>query len=226
MYTLYFGNMNYSSWSLRPWLLLRHFAIPFEARPVQVRGSGPNDKHRSYSPNGLVPCLHVEGFEVFDTLAIAEFLAERHPGLWPADWKARARARSVSAEMHSGFAAVRNAMPMNVRMKCVGVEPEPAVAADIARIAAVWTEAREIFATDEGPWLFGAFSVADAMFAPVVWRFATYNVALPSVAAAYRDAMLAHPAMQEWERGARSEAVSMPGYDAYAERFGGLRSDP
>ncbi|MCB1955525.1 MAG: glutathione S-transferase [Rhodocyclaceae bacterium] len=223
MYALYFGNMNYSSWSLRPWILLRHFDIPFEAHRVQVRGSGPTDLHRSYSPNGLVPCLHVDGFQVFDTLAIAEFLAERHAGLWPDDWKARARARSVSAEMHSGFGALRSAMPMNVRMKCVGAELDAAVAADVARVAAVWTEARESFATGDEPWLFGAFSVADAMFAPVVWRFATYNVDLPPVAAAYRDAMLGHPAMREWEQGARAEAQSMPAYDAYASRFGGLR---
>ncbi|MCB1887323.1 MAG: glutathione S-transferase [Rhodocyclaceae bacterium] len=224
MYALYFGNMNYSSWSLRPWLLLRHFEIPFEAHRVSVCGRGPNDDHRPYSPNGLVPCLHVDGFPVFDTLAIAEFLAERHPGLWPADWKARARARSVAAEMHSGFGALRGAMPMNVRMKCKGVMPAPAVAEDITRIAAIWTEAREVFATDAEPWLFGAFSVADAMFAPVVWRFATYNVDLPPVAAAYRDAMLAHPAMREWERGAQAEREALPAYDALAAEFGGLRA--
>ena len=223
MYALYFGNMNYSSWSLRPWILLRHFDIPFEAHRVQVRGSGPTDLHRSYSPNGLVPCLHVDGFQVFDTLAIAEFLAERHAGLWPDDWKARARARSVSAEMHSGFGALRSAMPMNIKLLLKGKPPSAEVQADIDRIAEIWTQTRSEFAGDAGPYLFGAFSVADAMFAPVVMRFVTYNVALPPVAEAYRDAMLAHPAMVEWADAARAETVALPAYDAVVEAYGGAR---
>jgi glutathione S-transferase len=223
-YLLYIGDRNYSSWSLRPWLLMKHFGIAFEERVVPV-GRGPTAAHRAYSDNGLVPCLHDDGFRVWDTLAIAEYLAERHAGLWPVDPKARARARSVSAEMHSGFSAMRSAMPMNVKLKCRGATPSPEVGADIDRIATIWGDARAGFAAASGstqPWLFGDFSVADAMYAPVAWRFETYNVPLPPVAAAWRDAMLAHPAMLEWQAGALAEGVSLP-YDAAAQRWGGPR---
>ncbi|QID19331.1 glutathione S-transferase family protein [Nitrogeniibacter mangrovi] len=221
-YTLYFGNMNYSSWSLRAWLLMTHFGIPFEARQVQVSGIGPNDSHRAYSPNGLVPCLHVDGFPVWETLAIAETLAERHPGLWPADALARARARSVSAEMHAGFGALRGAMPMNIKLRLQGAPLAPEVQADVDRVVQIWCECRAQFgAGDDG--LFGGFSIADAMFAPVVWRFHTYNVPLPPAAAAYRDAMLALPAMRAWEAGALAETVSLAECDALAGRWGGVR---
>ncbi|MCB1939186.1 MAG: glutathione S-transferase [Rhodocyclaceae bacterium] len=223
MYTLYFGNKNYSSWSLRPWLLMQHFGIGFEAHQVQVSGRGAHDGHRGYSANGLVPCLHVGDFQIWDTLAIAEFLAERHPGLWPDDEFTRARARSVSCEMHSGFGALRGAMPMNIKLRLKGVPLNAEVQADVDRVAAIWTEARTDFAGDRGPWLFGDFSIADAMFAPVVWRFHTYNVALPSVAAAYRDAMLAHPAMRAWEADALAETIVLPSYDAVGEAWGGPR---
>ncbi|HQU88620.1 MAG: glutathione S-transferase family protein [Rhodocyclaceae bacterium] len=223
MYALYFGNKNYSSWSLRPWVLMKHFEIPFEEHQVQVSGKGAHAGHRGYSANGLVPCLHVDGFQVWDTLAIAEFLAERHSGLWPADPLARARARSVACEMHSGFGAVRSAMPMNIKLLLKGKPPSAEVQADIDRIAEIWTQTRSEFAGDAGPYLFGAFSVADAMFAPVVMRFVTYNVALPPVAEAYRDAMLAHPAMVEWADAARAETVALPAYDAVVEAYGGAR---
>ncbi|MCB1918084.1 MAG: glutathione S-transferase family protein [Rhodocyclaceae bacterium] len=224
MYTLYFGNCNYSSWSLRPWLLMRHFAIPFTERQVEVLGQGPNERHRGYSPNGLVPCLHVDGFEVWDTLAIAEFLAERHAGLWPGDDLARARARSISCEMHAGFTALRGAMPMNIKLRLSGAELPADVQADVDRVAEIWAGTRERFGgIAAGPYLFGAFSIADAMFAPVVWRFHAYNVALPAAAAAYRDVMLAHSGMRTWERMALAETQAFPHYDALAERFGGPR---
>jgi glutathione S-transferase len=223
-YLLYVGDRNYSSWSLRPWLLMKHFGIAFDERRVPV-GRGPTPAHLAYSDNGLVPCLHDDGFRIWDSLAIAEYLAERHPGLWPAQARARARARSISAEMHSGFPALRNAMPMNVKLKCRGAEPPADVAADIGRIVSLWTDARERFAAPSGspePWLFGPFSVADAMYAPVAWRFETYNVPLPPVAAAWRDAVLAHPAMLEWQADALAEGVALP-YDAAAQRWGGPR---
>ena len=223
MYALYFGNMNYSSWSLRPWLLMRHFDIPFEPHRVQVLGVGVHDKHRGYSANGLVPCLHVDGFQIWETLAIAEFLAERYAGLWPDDEMTRARARSVASEMHGGFGALRGAMPMNIKLRLKGKPANTQVQTDIDRVAAIWTEAREKFAGDRGPWLFGDFSIADAMFAPVVWRFNTYNVDLPPVAAAYRDAMLAHPGMREWEAGALAETDVLPDCDAIASEYGGAR---
>ena len=223
MYTLYFGNKNYSSWSLRPWLLMRHFEIAFTEHQVEVSGRGAHDGHRAYSANGLVPCLHVGDFQIWDTLAIAEFLAERHAGLWPSDEFARARARSVACEMHSGFGALRSAMPMNIKLRLKGAPLSAEVQADVDRIVAIWSESRAEFSGDRGPWLFGEFSIADAMFAPVVWRFHIYNVALPPAAAAYRDAMLAHPAMQAWAADALAESIALPTYDALAERWGGPR---
>ncbi|MEK7737790.1 MAG: glutathione S-transferase family protein [Pseudomonadota bacterium] len=222
MYQLYIGNKNYSSWSLRPWLLLRHFGIPFVERNVQVAGSGAHAGHRQYSDNGLVPCLHDGDFRVWDSLAIAEYLAERHPGLWPDDPQARARARCVSAEMHSGFAKMRQALPMNVKLRLRGRSAEPEVQANIDRIVEIWDEARSRFAGGGGPWLYGGFSIADAMFAPVVWRFHAYAVPLPETAARYRDAMLAHPEMRAWEAGALAETVALP-YDALAAEYGGKR---
>jgi len=221
-YTLYFGNMNYSSWSLRSWVLLTHFKIPFEPIKVEVSGTGPNARHRGYSPNGLVPCLHVDGFPIWDTLAIAEFLAERHKGLWPADGISRARARSVACEMHSGFGALRSAMPMNVKLRLKGAPLADEVRADVQRIGQIWTECREGFGRG-GDFLFGDFSVADAMFAPVVWRFNTYNVDLPRLAAQYRDAMLALPAMQAWESGGLAESIALAHYDGLADAWGGPR---
>ena len=229
---LFIGNKNYSSWSLRPWLLMKHFDLSFTEQLVSVAGRGPNDLHRGYSQNGLVPCLHIENdFQIWDTLAIAEFLAESFPAkhLWPADRLARARARSVSAEMHSGFGSLRSAMGMNVKMRFNGAALSPEVATDVARIDQVWTEARRQFgAHSDQPYLFGAFSVADAMFAPVIWRFHTYNVAqwaqLSDESRAYLAAMLAHPQMQAWERDALAETVALAHYDEPAlANFGGVR---
>ena len=229
---LFIGNKNYSSWSLRPWLLMKHFDLPFTEQLVSVAGRGPNDLHRGYSQNGLVPCLHIENdFQIWDTLAIAEFLAESFPAkhLWPADRLARARARSVSAEMHSGFGSLRSAMGMNVKMRFNGVALSPEVATDVTRIDQIWTEARREFGTrSDQPYLFGAFSVADAMFAPVIWRFHTYNVAqwaqLSHESRACLAAMLAHPQMQAWECDALAETVALAHYDEPAlANFGGVR---
>ena len=220
MYQLYIGNKNYSSWSLRPWLLMTHFGIAFEEKLVPLTGAGT---HTAYSSNGLVPCLHDDDFQVWDTLAIAEFLHDAHPELniWPTDKKARARARSISAEMHSGFAAMRNAMTMNIKFRLKGTTPSADVAANITRIQAIWTDARRDFAGDK-PYLFGDFSAADAMFAPVVWRFETYNVPLDAVAQDYVNTMLAHPAMQAWKVGALADE-SLAHYDVVLEQYGGVR---
>lgn len=231
MYTLYIGNKNYSSWSLRPWILMKHFGLPFTEKLVSVAGRGAGDMHRAYSANGLVPCLHVNDFQVWDTLAIAEYLAETHPQLhlWPQDALARARARSICAEMHSGFGAVRSAYGMNIKMRLKGAPPDEAIAADIQRICTIWEEARSQFAaiapgSEQGPYLFGAFSIADAMFAPVIWRFFSYNVSLPPVAQAYVNTMLAHPAMKEWEAAALQETVALAHYDdAAMSKFGPVR---
>ncbi len=223
MFDLYIGNKNYSSWSLRPWLLMKHFGIPFTEHMVSVAGREYNAALKPLAGNARVPCLHDDGFQVWESIAIAEYLAERHPQIWPADSKARARARSVSAEMHAGFGALRTAMPMNLKLKLKGKPATPAVQRDIDRIVEIWEEARTQFASGDGPWLFGDFSVADAMFAPIVWRLHVYNVPLPPVAAAYRDAMLAHPAMQEWYAAGIHETEAHAHYDRLAEDYGGAR---
>ncbi|MBS1174594.1 MAG: yfcF 1 [Burkholderiaceae bacterium] len=225
---LYIGNKNYSSWSLRPWLLMKHFDIPFTEHVVGVAGRGANDLHHGYSKNGLVPCLHIEnGFQIWDTLAIAEYLAETYPEkhLYPIDKFARARARSISAEMHSGFANLRGAMGMNIKMRLKGAEPSVEVTKDIQRVVEIWTDARCEFGQTTGkPYLFGGFSVADAMFAPVIWRFFSYNVALEGEAKAYLETMLAHPLMQAWEQSALAETVALAHYDdAALANYGGLR---
>ena len=148
---LYIGNKNYSSWSLRPWLLLKHLGIPFTEHMVSVAGRDYNPALRPIAANAKVPCLHVDGFQIWESLAIAEYLAEQYPNLWPADAMARARARSISAEMHAGFANLRKAMPMNLKFRLKGKPANEAVQRDIDRIAEIWTEARTRFATPDPP---------------------------------------------------------------------------
>lgn len=209
---LVIGNKNYSSWSLRPWLLMKVAGVDFEERVLPLYDPGSRQDVLAVSPTGKLPCL-LEGAErVWDSLAICETIAERVPGLWPEDARARAFARSISAEMHSGFTALRTRLPMNVRADLTGKQIEIDVERDIARIVSIWTECRTRFGA-EGPFLFGRFGVADAMFAPVVFRFRIYGVSLPTVAAAYRDAVLALPAMREWEAGARAETWSLPQFE-------------
>ena len=220
---LYIGNKNYSSWSLRIWLLLKHFGIPFREHWVSVAGREYNPALRPLAGNARVPVLHDEGFQVWESIAIAEYLAEQHPVMWPSDPKARARARSVSAEMHAGFANLRKAMPMNLKLRLKGKSADERAQRDIDRIVEIWTEARTEFAGTAGPYLFGAFSIADSMFAPVVFRFDIYNVPLPPVAGAYRDTMLAHPAMQEWRDAGILETEAHPHFDAVAQDYGGPR---
>jgi len=223
MFDLYIGNKNYSSWSLRPWLLMKHFGIPFREHLVSVAGRPYNAALKPIAGNARVPCLHEDGFQVWDSLAIMETLAERHPAMWPADAQARARARSICAEMHSGFTAVRTAMPMNLKLRLKGKPAEPDVQRDIDRLVEIWQDARTNFATGNGPWLFGEFSVADAMFAPVACRFDIYNVPLPPVAAAWRDAILAHPAMLAWREAGLRESEAHAHYDRLADEYGGPR---
>lgn len=223
MFDLYIGNKNYSSWSLRAWLLLKHFGIPFNEHMVSVAGRDYNPALKPLAGNARVPSLHEDSFQVWESIAIAEFLAERYPQMWPVDPQARARARSISAEMHAGFAKLRTAMPMNLKFKLKGEPATPEVQREIDRIAEIWTDARSNFATADGPYLFGTFSVADAMYAPIVWRLHIYNVALPPVAEAYRQTMLAHPAMLEWYAAALKETEAHAHYDDLADDFGGPR---
>ncbi len=211
MYTLYIGNKNYSTWSLRAWVLMKALRIPFaEKRILLYRPESP-ERLREVSPSGKVPCLHDGGQIVWDTLAIAEYLAERHPGVWPADASARAWARSAAAEMHSGFARLRDEFGMNVRLRSAR-SPSVAVAAEISRIVELWREGRERFGRD-GDFLCGAFSAADAFWCPVAFRFQSYGVALDGAAAAYCRALLALPAMQQWATDAASETERIPGLE-------------
>ena len=202
-YKLIIGNKNYSSWSLRPWILLKGFNIPFEEQCVKFNTEAFARVVPQFSPTGLVPVLIDGEVIVWDSLAIGEYLAEKHAFMWPGDTTQRAIARAFCAEMHGGFGALRNRMPMNVRRK-YPVTPEPEVAKNIARIEAIWTAARRRAKTT-GPYLFGAFSLVDAYFAPVVWRFNTYDVKVNPVCEEYMQTMLAHPAMKEWQAGALAE---------------------
>ena len=204
MYKLYIGNKTYSSWSLRGWLVTRLTGAPFEEIHVSLDSLGPKAAKPSFSPSGLVPVLHDGPTMVWDSLAIAEYLAERHPGMWPADAGARAHARSMTAEMHSGFATLRNDMTMCVRER-IDVRPwSPALTRNIDRVIALWSGSRERFGRG-GDFLCGAFSIADCFFGPVAFRFQTYGVEPDGVAGAYLAALLAHPFMREWEAAALQE---------------------
>jgi len=204
MLTLVIGNKNYSSWSLRPWLALKQAGIAFHEAAVDLYVPDSKALILKHSPSGKVPALIDAGLAVWDSMAICEYAAEIEPSLWPRQREARAVARAVSAEMHAGFAALRSRMPMNCRAALPGEGRAPEVERDIARIVALWEECRDRFGGG-GTFLFGTFSIADAMYAPVVWRFRTYAVALPSAARAYAEAMEALPAMQEWLAAALAE---------------------
>jgi len=204
--TLVIGNKNYSSWSLRPWLLMRQAGIPFEEKRLALRTDSFREEIRRYSPSGKVPALVDDGVVIWESLAICEYVAERYPDkkLWPADPTARAVARAVSSEMHAGFAQLRTHMSMNCRRRWPGKGRAPGVQEDIDRVAAIWATCRGEFGGD-GPFLFGEFCIADAMFAPVVFRFETYVVPLDSVCRAYADSILQLPASQQWLADSRAE---------------------
>jgi glutathione S-transferase len=203
---LVIGNYNYSSWSLRAWLAMKVFSFPFDTVRIPLYGAGAKDELLKHSPAGKVPTLKDGNIVVWDSLAIMEYLAEKNPKVWPADPADRARARSISAEMHSGFPSLRNHMSMNVRKSYPGKGRTPEVMAEIQRIAQIWSQAK-------GPFLFGPFSAADAMYAPVVLRFRTYRV--QEANPAYMEAVLALPAMREWLAAAEREAESIPQFDMY-----------
>jgi glutathione S-transferase len=201
---LVIGNKNYSSWSLRAWLALVKSGLPFEEIRVPLDTPGYKERLLANSPSGKVPALREGDVTVWDSLAIVEFAAEAQPSLWPADRMVRAVARSVAAEMHSGFAALRGAMPMNCRAAGRQVKIEPDIRRDIERIQAIWMDCRQRFGQG-GPWLFGAFSGADAMYAPVATRFETYGVQGSPLVAEYVRTVLADPDMQRWYEDARAE---------------------
>lgn len=214
MLQLYIGNKNYSSWSMRPWVLLRQAGIPFEEVMVPfgdstAEGSPFKQALAGVTPVGQVPVLVDDGFAVWDTLAIAEYLADRFPqhALWPADPQARARARSVCAEMHAGFRALRNHCPMNIEAALpeagrIVWRDQAEVRADVARIVAMWSD---LLRAHGGPLLFGGFTIADAYYAPVCMRLRTYGLPVPAAVQAYVERVTALPGVAAWIEGALAE---------------------
>ncbi|MEF8732639.1 MAG: glutathione S-transferase family protein [Candidatus Accumulibacter meliphilus] len=210
---LFIGNKNYSSWSMRPWVLLRQAEIPFAEVMLRFDAFTPDSKFKTdlarYSPAGRVPVLVDDGFAVWDTLAIAEYLAEKYPDrqLWPVERQARARARSVCAEMHAGFGALRSHFPMNIEAALPDVgqrvlREQAPVRADVDRLVQMWSE---LLVAHGGPLLFGEFSIADAFFAPVVKRLVSYAVPVPAAIAAYIERVQALPGVLAWSEGALAE---------------------
>ena len=200
------GNRNYSSWSLRAWLFLRHHEVEFEETRLSLDTESVRAKIGDYSPSRRVPVLIDGPVRIWDSLAICEYASETFasaPG-WPADPAARAEARSVACEMHSGFSALRDELPMNCRARNRRVRPGASARADIDRVLAIW-DAALVRHGIGGPWLFGRFSIADAMFAPVAMRFLTYSVPVRGAAAGWMSTLLEHPGMQEWLAAAELE---------------------
>src|SRR4029077_2192207 len=197
-FTLVIGNKNYSSWSLRPWLLLKHLGVAFEEILVPLDRPSTREDLEKYSPSGRVPVLRHGELTVWDSLAICEYLAELTGRGWPAAPAARAVARAVSAEMHSGFTTLRSLWPMNARARNRRTAMTAALEADVERIDQIWNDCRARFGA-AGPWLFGEYSIADAMFAPVVLRFNTYGAAAVSPTVRwYMASVLEDPPLQEW----------------------------
>jgi glutathione S-transferase len=216
-YTLAIVDPAYSSWSLRGWLLFRRFGLPVELETAHLRTPELAALFDRFAPARTVPALRIDGggdpVLLWDSLAIAETLAERYPDIafWPGDPAARGLARSMTAEMHAGFQALRETCPMNVRRAWAGFEPPEAVRADLARIEALWAAARA--QRRDGPWLFGDYTIADAFFAPVATRIATYDLPIGPEAAAYVAAHLADPALAEWRAMGLADPLVQPHYE-------------
>ena len=220
---LYIANKNYSSWSLRPWVLMRTLGIAFDEVAVRFGSSANYADFRRFAPNGTVPCLHDGDTVVWDSLGIVEYLAERHPGVWPADAAARAWARCAAAEMHSGFAALRNRCGMNCGLRIALTTLPDDLRHDIARIDEVW---REGLARFGGPWLAGPdFTAVDAFFAPVAFRIQTFGLELGDAAMAYAERLRALPAMRDWYAAALAEPEREAGHEADARASGTITDD-
>ena len=217
-FTLVLANKNYSSWSLRGWLALKITGAEFEEVVVPLREAETRTALLRFSPSGKAPCLVHGAITVWESLAIGEYLAELFPdaGLWPKNAAARAHARAIASEMHAGFIPLRRYLPMNIRAKHSGFPLSEDVQQDINRIEAIWRDAHDRFGAD-GPFLFGPFSLADAMFAPVAARFTTYGIALGEESSRYRDAIMGHPLMVEWRAAAEAEPWMIPAFELDAE---------
>ncbi len=223
MYELYIANKNYSSWSLRPWILMRELEIPFNEHVVPFEQEGNWKSFRTFSPTGLVPSLHDLGIVVWDSLGIIEYLAERHDSVWPVAPSAQAWARCASAEMHSGFGTLRAQCSINCGIRVRLNEISPALQRDIDRISELWNEGLTRF---EGPFLAGeTFTAVDAFFAPVAFRIQTYGLILDEVPASYAKRLLALPSMQSWYNDALAEPWREPGHEAEAKQAGTLFED-
>ena len=226
MYKLYIANKNYSSWSLRPWLLLSELGIDFdECLMTFAQGNGASwQAFRAFSPNGKVPCLHDGDSVVWDSLAIAEYLAERHPDVWPSAASARAWARCATAEMHSGFAALRNQCGMNCGLRIrLPLDLPAALRADVARIDELWSEGLARFG---GPFLAGSrFGAVDAFYAPVAFRIQTYGLTLGATAAGYAQRLLELRGMRRWYEAALQESWRDEVHEQEAQQFGTLWQD-
>ena len=203
--TLVIGNKNYSSWSLRAWLFMKHSGVEFQEILVTLDTAGTREELDRYGPSGRVPVLRHGSVCVWDSLAICEYIAEVSGKGWPKAREARAVARSVSAEMHSGFTTLRSLWPMNARARNRRTAVTAALEADVERIDEIWNDCRVRFGKDDGPWLFGEYSVADAMYAPVVLRFNTYGAHVSQTARWYMATVLEDAALQEWLQAAKQE---------------------
>ncbi len=223
MYTLYIGNKNYSSWSLRPWILLTELGLPFKETLIPFDDGDSWAKFRAFSPTGLVPCLHDGERVVWESLAITEYLAEAHPAVWPGDADARAWARSATAEMHAGFNALRNECPMTVGMRIELPEISAALGRDLERIQELWQQGLDRFG---GPYLAGSkFTAVDAFFAPVAFRVQTFNLPLREAAANYVGHLLALPGMQSWTDAALAETFREPSHEDELAALGTVTAD-
>jgi glutathione S-transferase len=223
VYELYIGNKNYSSWSLRPWLLATELDIAFEEHLVAFDDGGSWEKFRDFSPTGQVPCLHDGERRIWESLGIVEYLAERHPRVWPENDDARAWARSASAEMHAAFSAIRNLCPMTVALRIRLHERPESLEKDLVRLAELWNQGLARFG---GPFLAGAvFSAVDAFFAPVVFRLQTYGLVLTGAANDYAAHLLSQPGMQAWQAAALVEPWREPSHEEEIAALGECLED-
>ncbi|MDB6092245.1 MAG: Glutathione S-transferase domain protein [Gammaproteobacteria bacterium] len=203
--TLVIGNKNYSSWSLRPWILMKKLGLDFQEVLIPLYAPESRDEIEKYGPSGKVPVLRQGDLSVWESLAICEYVAELTGRGWPAQPEARAVARSVCSEMHSSFANLRSEWPMNARARNRRTPMTPNLEADIDRVDVIWNDCRRRFASGGGPWLFGEYSIADAMYAPVVLRFNTYGAQISETARWYMATVISDPALQEWVQAAQNE---------------------